>query len=182
MQNKIQIGINETAQRVHESQSHDKLAILNKALLEFARLTNDFGVNVVEFEIDFVQYTINHFKRLNAKASALGIPDAEFCRMFGVDLTIMNGLLFDYSQSNGSIIFKDKGFVINESFDFGIYAETPSQIERLNDSKELIELLKKLHSKYFLGTHYIQKIPIGIFYMQDDKGDIIPNVNFIKNA
>lgn len=181
MQNRIKIGTDETAQRVHESQSNDKLVILNNALLEFARLTDNFGINPVEFESDFIQYTINHFKRINAKASTLGIPDLEFCRMFGIDLTIMNGLQIDYLNSNGSIIFKDKGFGI-ESFDFGIYADTPSQIERLNDSKELIELLKKLHSKYFIGSHYIQKIPIGLFYMQDNKADIVPNINFIKNA
>lgn len=183
MSKKEIIGFNNDLKQKYIHTSNDKLTLLNNAIILFKEQTKTEIQDIKEFEKSFYKYACNFVQNKHPKALELGLTADKLHSLYGYDFTELKELETSYQKSNVVLRFENNKFNIDTTIDFNIYAETPTELERLKDCKELINTLTKFHKKYMNGSQKIQQTSFvnGFLTMDYSANKLIPNHYFIKS-
>lgn len=176
---KVFLQEDQEQKRLHLNESYKKLSILNEAIAEHNFQFTEI-LELLLFQEDFYAYSVAEIRKNNPGAKVLNLSDSKIAEMYGFDLARLFELTNQYKLLAVNLKFENDLYSIDESVDFGIYAESKQELDRYNSSMKLInalnELRKQSKSQSILNGENIYK-----FIMTDPNGEYyIPNTFYVK--
>jgi len=173
------IGINDREEKKHfEDQRIKKESYLN--LLEY--ITKFIDIETIDFESETLLHDVKtQFLKVNRNALPQIINDNKIFELVDFDLNKLDKLINDYQRIKINWDSRTGKF---ENRDFNIYAQTKEEIQRLNETKVLSEVLNKHLNILPFGILPKQQLSsyfknIVLFDYQTNRFEI--NVKYIKN-
>lgn len=178
MKNRTVIGKNESAEREHlENQTIKKQTYLN--LLQY--VTKFVDIESIDLDSESLLNDVKmQFLKVNRKDFPVMVKDIKIFDLVDFDLNKLERLINEYQNINIEWNSKTGKF---KQIDFNIYAETEEEIKKLNESKELKEVINKHLDIMPMGLIPKQQIASAfknmiLFNHISNKYDI--NINYIK--
>jgi len=173
------IGINEREEKkYYEDQRIKKESYLN--LLEY--IAKFIDIETIDFESETLFNDVKtQFLKVNRQSFPQLVKDNKIFELVDFDLNKLERLINDYQSIKINWNCHTGKF---EEIDFNIYAQTKEEIQRLNETKELSEVLNKHLNILPFGILPKQQLSsyfknIVLFDYQTNRFEI--NVKYIKN-
>ena len=135
------------------------------------------------FKNDYEGELMRMIKEAYPKPFDLGLDNETTLKMVSIDLNKINELILNLKSNTGKInICKDKKEAISceDKEPFFLYAETPSQMEKLNFCKQIIEICNKANENF--PTTNVAKVASGfrgMVHFDPQTNGLIPSYSYI---